>query len=120
MQEQLVRLGMTQAELSRRTGLSTGHVSMIVNGTRDPGPDACKVIARALDLPEDVVFRAAGLLTGVHTGGAEEDTLAAAARSLFDKLSEDDREEIVQFMRLKIERKEQRKRATSKTRPGVY
>lgn len=118
IQAQLKQLGMSQAELSRRTGLSTGHVSMIVNGDRDPGPDACKAIAKAFDLPESVVFQAAGLLTGIHEEG-EGSALKTMAHSLFDRLDVDDQEELVQFMRLKIQRKESRKGVPPKTRPGL-
>jgi transcriptional regulator with XRE-family HTH domain len=54
--------GMTQSDLSRASGLSTATVANLINGRRKPGPDACTKIARALKLPEDAVFRAAGLL----------------------------------------------------------
>jgi hypothetical protein len=40
---------------------------MIYSEQRKPGPEVCESIARALDLPPDVVYRAAGLLPSLPT-----------------------------------------------------
>jgi len=54
--------GWDQAELSRRSGITTAHISRIMTGQRHPGSDALSGIARALRLPPEDVFRRAGLL----------------------------------------------------------
>ena len=51
------------AELARRTGLDTGYISNLLNRERNLGPRAGRAIAHALDLPEELVFREAGLLS---------------------------------------------------------
>lgn len=51
-----------QADLARAANLDTAVISNLINSKRGPGEDTCKAIARALDLPPETVFRAAGLL----------------------------------------------------------
>ena len=63
LKERLVRRNMTQADLARESGLTTAGISRIMSGSRGPGPDACRAIAKALDLSEEKVFRRAGLLS---------------------------------------------------------
>ena len=53
----------SQAELARRAGLTRGAINNILTEHRQPGPEACRAIAHALDLPEEEVFRQAGLLS---------------------------------------------------------
>ena len=62
LQEELKKRGMSQADLSRKSGLSTAAVSRIMGGSRGVGAEACTAIARALKLPPETVFRQAGLL----------------------------------------------------------
>ena len=54
--------GWDQAELSRRSGITTAHISRIMTGQRHPGSEALSGIARALRLPPEELFRRAGLL----------------------------------------------------------
>ena len=63
IQKNLDQRGMTQADLARGSGLTSAAVSRIMDGSRGVGPDASRAIARALDLPEEEVFRQAGLLS---------------------------------------------------------
>lgn len=43
--------GMSQADLSRTTGLSTAHMSKIIKGQCEPKPETVKKLSKALDLP---------------------------------------------------------------------
>lgn len=53
----LDQLGWNQAELARRTGLRTGHVSQIVNGQyASPSIDTVAIIARALATNLDELY----------------------------------------------------------------
>ena len=63
LEKELIEQKVTQAELSRRSGISPSQISKILNMQSSPGPEACTAIARALDLPEEEVFRHAGLLS---------------------------------------------------------
>lgn len=59
---ELERQNMTQADLVQSSGLSVAQISRIINLKSEPSKDALIAIARALDLPPDEVFRAAGIL----------------------------------------------------------
>ena len=52
---------MSQSELARVAGISKGTVSNLINGTSGIGQDSLLAIARALRLPPETVFRAAGI-----------------------------------------------------------
>ncbi len=63
LEEQLVSKEWRPAELASRSRLDPGFVNHLLNRNRNPGPKACRAIAHALDLPEEEVFRQAGLLS---------------------------------------------------------
>lgn len=46
--------GMSQADLARKTGMTTANIAYIVNGkTKDPRFQSILLIAKALDVPLD-------------------------------------------------------------------
>lgn len=54
IQQRMDELGMSQADLARKTGLTTANVAYIVNGkTKDPRLSSVVVIAKALDMSLD-------------------------------------------------------------------
>jgi transcriptional regulator with XRE-family HTH domain len=53
--------GWSQRELGRRAGISQTTVSQVLSYQRQPTWDFCASIARAFRVPEDEVFRLAGL-----------------------------------------------------------
>lgn len=62
LQNQLDTRAWDHAELARRSGLTKGGISHIMNGTRNASPDVCIAIARALGLSREEIFRARGYL----------------------------------------------------------
>lgn len=60
LRQQLKKREWSQGELARRSGYRPGVVSTWVNDKRLPRERSLKDIARALELPEDEVFAAAG------------------------------------------------------------
>jgi len=62
LEDELLRRKWDQSQLLRYGGLTSGQVSRIISGERKSGPTACLVIAKALGLPPEEVFRKAGLL----------------------------------------------------------
>lgn len=52
----------TQADLARKSGLNRAVISKILSDRSDPSPDSCKALAKALKLPIEEIYRAAGLL----------------------------------------------------------
>ena len=43
--------GFSQAELSRRTGISQGHISQIESGQKRPRPQTLRTFARVMGVP---------------------------------------------------------------------
>lgn len=62
LQKELTGRGWTQAELSRRSKVSTAMISSIVTGAREVGMDTALSFADALDLPHIEVLRIAGII----------------------------------------------------------
>jgi len=62
MQSEMKKRGWSQADLSRRSGLTTGGVSMLIGHTRKPNPDSLNALAKAFACPPEHLFRLAGLL----------------------------------------------------------
>ena len=56
------KANLSQADLARITGLSTGAISNLINQVRSPSPEALNKISKALKLSPENVFRVAGLL----------------------------------------------------------
>jgi len=54
LKETLEKLGISQADLARRTGLSTKHVNQIVQGTATLSPETALLFERATGIPSTV------------------------------------------------------------------
>ncbi|MDE0652416.1 MAG: HigA family addiction module antitoxin [bacterium] len=52
LEETLTELSMSQAELARRTGLSTEHIDRIIRGKAPIAGDTARRLERATGLPE--------------------------------------------------------------------
>jgi|GEM_PF-611386 transcriptional regulator with XRE-family HTH domain len=112
----LNKKGWNQAELAARAGVTRTAISDILSGRRNPGPDLCTAIARALNLPPETVFRAAGLLPPVPASEEQQDTLMY----LYSQLPQKEREEVLEYIRFKLEKaeKEKEQSRTKKERPA--
>lgn len=62
LQDMLTEKQMKPKTLADKAGLDPGIISRVLNRERMPSSDSLSSIARALDLPPETVFRAAGLL----------------------------------------------------------
>lgn len=63
-------------DITKRTGLSSGHVSRILSGERQPGIDAIIAISETLRVPRIEVLRAAGYLD--NQGQSDFDVISLA------------------------------------------
>jgi transcriptional regulator with XRE-family HTH domain len=71
LESELKQRNMTPAELARASGKAAAVISRVLNGERSAAPDTLEAIARALKLPPETVFRAAGLLPPVSEDEAK-------------------------------------------------
>jgi len=53
--------GWSQSEAARRGKFSASMIQQVLSGTTNPGSSFCKGIARAFGIPEEEVFRRAGM-----------------------------------------------------------
>lgn len=96
------RRGWSNSELARRAGVVPSTLSKIITGYNQPGIDLCNGLARALNLPPELIFRRAGLLPKLpapdqdatlsdlldiarRLGKTERKTLAGVARVLLEQ-----------------------------------
>lgn len=103
LREQLKQNGMSQAELSHLSGVSEAQISRVISGS-NAGEKFCRSVAKGLKLPPETVFRAAGLLDALPKDEADFEEW----RHLLAQLPEEEREELYQIARLKIDRQNRR------------
>jgi len=97
LQGQLDNRGWNQARLSRKSGISPAQIARVINNVRDPGHEFCRAIAKALDLPEELVFRQAGLLS--PEGKKENPPNLAEWVHIFIQANPERREEMLELAR---------------------
>ena len=56
------KASLNQSELAKRANINQAAVSRLLAGTTTPSAETCNAIAKALKLPPEQVYRAAGLL----------------------------------------------------------
>lgn len=105
--------GWSQAELARRAGISRQIISNYINRQREkPDSDVLVSISRALNLPAETVFRAAGLLPPV----SEDTEYQEEFFHLLSQLSPQERQEILELLRFKAARQRYAKPPQSPSR----
>ena len=101
IENQIDSRGWKPADLARASGIRDSSLSKILNETRQAGPDVCRGIARALNLPEEYVFRKAGLLSPRRELDERGDRLLYH----FDKLTEEDQELAIDMLEMMAEKR---------------
>jgi transcriptional regulator with XRE-family HTH domain len=106
----------SQSVLARKAGISRQAVSDYVNQRRRPDIEALQNIAHAFHLPQETVFRIAGILPSQP--GKDEDF--EELKHLFSQMTEEEQEEFLATGRLKIELRNKRGelRETQQARPA--
>lgn len=102
LNEELERRGWSQSELSRRVGVVSSTVSVILAYQKSPGVDFCLGLARALQITPEEVFRRAGLLPPLPA--APDLSLMQQLSDLIKRLPEDERGEVLDYARYRYQR----------------
>lgn len=106
LESEMKARGWRQADLIKRSGISSGLLSQILSGQRRPGVDTCRAIARAFGLSDMQVLELAGLAdAGQQKHGATVEAIA----TMLDDLPADDLEEIRAIIRVKHDRLQRKK-----------
>lgn len=112
--DQLKTNDLTQADLSRLSGLSRTAISNIINNKRlNPDQSTLNAIASALKLPPDTVYRAAGLLPPLPERRVAEEI----AQYKLSELNDQELDEVLQFIEF-IQDRQERNLRIKKTREG--
>ena len=98
-----------QADLARKTGISTGYISQILNGVRTPGTQFTKALARVFGMSDIEVMRRAGLADDLP----KFSPVIEATASMLNDLPEEDQEDIRAMVRAKWERAQRKKKQVS-------
>ena len=112
IQQELVKRGWSQADLARRSGMTTGGVSMLLNQTRKPSTDTLNIIAQVFNYSREEVYRIAGLLSAVPESSAQKEELL----HLFDQLPEKEKKDLLKYIRINLAMLEQAGEITPKTK----
>ena len=91
--------GWRQADLARRAGVTTGGLNGVITGDRKPGRDMLVALARALSLPVDEMYRAAGILPESNTPAGY-----AELQQLYLHTNDKTRQEILEYARWQVEK----------------
>ena len=102
--KQLKDQGWSQADLAKKAGISRGTVTNLLSGNRQPGPDACTAIAYAFKISPTTVFRKAGLLPPT----AQDEYIEKIMHNV-SQMTEDEKEELFQYILMKRKIREERK-----------
>jgi len=94
------KAGVSQAELSRRSGISPSQISKILSMQSAPGKVALMAIADALRLPSETVFIAAGM---IRSKPEDTPTLEEVNHKL-SLLPEDQQRQVLEYIDFLLER----------------
>lgn len=103
LSDRLIERDMKSADLSRAIrdvggNMDSGVVSNLINNKRQqPSVDTCKMIAKALKIPLEEVYRAASILPDKP----DIDTLTESVINLMRDLQKSDKEDILEYARLR-------------------
>ena len=99
LQKELTAQRITQADLSRLSGITTAQISRLISESRGIGVSAANAIAIALNIPPQEVFRAAGLLPPQP----QEDPLVNLITYLSEQLpTDEDKQDAAEYIRLRL------------------
>ena len=102
LDNELNQRGWARVELTKRADISESGLSMAYSGKRQVGPKMIKAIAHALNIPEETVYRAAGILPPEP---ADTPPTLGEWMKMFIDSDEGTRDELLAQARFMVERK---------------
>jgi transcriptional regulator with XRE-family HTH domain len=104
LEEKIDEKGWSWNKLAENAGLSSGTMYNIRDGTRGVGENSLRAIAGALQLPVEIVYRAAGFLPKTTDERSQMEEL----KYLAERLSDEDLQEVIDYARHRLEKQESR------------
>jgi transcriptional regulator with XRE-family HTH domain len=87
----------TSSDLAKAARISRGTLSNILSGTRGLGNNTINAIAKALKLPPEQVYRAAGFLPPK----SEEEELIEKIKYIFETLPPEEQDNVIEYARMR-------------------
>lgn len=109
LDDELQKRSWSHSELARQAGITRGALSHIFSHTRRPGVSLLNGIARALRLPPEQVFRAAGILES--PGDPDPAPGLGEWIRMFSEADEATREKMLQSARSLMDEQPRRRKA---------
>jgi transcriptional regulator with XRE-family HTH domain len=109
LRKQLSDYRWTQADLAAKSGVSPAQIARVLSGERGLGMQSLSAIAKAMKIPPDEVFIAAGWLPPKPLITAQKERLLF----LFDQLPENEKEDMLDYLQTKLAMIEKRKNTKS-------
>lgn len=103
----------SQSDLAKAAGISRGTLSNILSSSRGVGEKSLISIGRALRIPPEVVFQAAGILPKQP----DKNALIQKIEYILQDLSETDQQDVLEYARLRRRISEERGNYTIKKEP---
>lgn len=104
-------LHLTQVDIKRETKISNGNLSEIENGNTLPSAGALMALSRILGVSTDWILFGENSISDNSVNSAISD-IEYNCLSLFNQLDQNDQEEILDMMKLKIKRKDARRKSS--------
>ena len=96
LKRKIEKRGWTMSEFARRCEVSQPAIWRVVSGEQGAGPEICRAIARAFEMPEEQVFRMAGLLSQLPS--PDDDLTFAQVYDMMNRLAPEERREIMEYV----------------------
>lgn len=96
--------GVTASQLSKMTGIDSAVISNIRSGRRGVGPDVARKIAHALKVPEETLFRKAGLLEKKSGRDKQTEEIEQIVHVL-EGMTKEEQQEYLSYLRFMQNRK---------------
>jgi transcriptional regulator with XRE-family HTH domain len=116
LSEQLIQRDMKPADLTRLSGIESGVLSNLINNKRSqPRVETCMAIAKALNIPLEEVYRAAGILPPKP----DIDVVTEAILALLLELKAEDKKDILEYARLRHKLATEKNNLASATKGNI-
>lgn len=109
LQQEREKRGLTQARLAKLAHLNRAVINKIENNQSRPTVETLQSIANALNLPDEIVFRAAGFLRSSPDTEYQEEVLY-----LLSQLPPDEQRRYLELLRFEVERQKSKTQSPSR------
>ena len=85
-------------DLSEATGMTLTMVALVLKGQRNPGDRFLRGVASAFNMPQETVFRLAGMLNDEELEDIREDEAGRKLKRLLSALEPDERDKAIRLL----------------------